>query len=289
MNAGTVTAIIPTTGRPSVRRAVASAMRQANVTQVLVILDEPDQFPQVNSRLADLRCSIFQTAGRQGAASARNLGVRLAETDYVAFLDDDDEWVAEKTSLQLQDAGDQTVVASRAMLVGTSSRIVPELLYDPESSSLADYVLDRSSIQLRQNFMQTSTLLCSRNAALETPWAEGLSRHQDWDWLIRLQFAGLSVRQRPEVLVKVSQYSPGSISKSPDWRASEQWLRTLQSRVSERPAADFTASIVARGAFESRAWGSGAGALLQSMRNGAHLTALLVGASGILRSAQRHG
>lgn len=284
-----VTAIIPTTGRPSVRRAVASALRQSTTTEVLVILDDPDVFPQVKRRLEGLRCSIMQTPGRRGGAAARNLGVQFAQTDYVAFLDDDDEWVTEKNRLQLGEAAHSTAVSSRAMLVGASSRIAPERLYHPGLGSLADYVLDRSSVQLRQHFMQTSTLLCSREAALATPWAEDLPRHQDWDWLIRLQAAGVTVVQRPEVLVKVAQGSPGSISKKPDWRASRAWLRGLQRQVSAQPAADFTASIIARGAFESRAWVSGVAALIEGLRNGAHPTALLVGASGILRAGARHG
>lgn len=293
MSHAPVTAVIPTTGRPSIRRAVASALRQSTDVHALVILDDPDAFTQVKRRLQGLRCSIVQTPGRRGAAAARNLGVQFAETEYVAFLDDDDEWVTDKTQVQLREADAETAVSSRAMLVGTSSRIAPERLYDPALGSLADYVMDRSSVQLRQHFMQTSTLLCSREAALATPWAEDLPRHQDWDWLIRLQAAGLTVRQRPEVLVKVAQGSPGSISKKPDWRASRAWLRGLQRQVSTQtlsaqPAADFTASIIARGAFESRAWASGLGALVEGLRNGAHPTALLVGASGILRSGTRH-
>lgn len=288
MSRAPVTAIIPTTGRPSVRRAVASALRQSAVAEVLVVLDDPDRFTPLTRRLEGLRCSIVRTAGRRGAAAARNLGVQFAETQYVAFLDDDDEWVTDKTQLQLREADAETTVSSRAMLVGNSSRVVPERLYGPALGSLADYVMDRSSVQLRQHFMQTSTLLCSREAALATPWAEELPRHQDWDWLIRLQAAGITVRQRPEVLVKVAQGSPGSISRKPDWRASRVWLHGLQRQVSAQPAADFTASVIARDAFESRAWASGLGALVEGLRNGAHPTALLVGASGILRAGGRH-
>ncbi|GAA4829564.1 glycosyltransferase family 2 protein [Garicola koreensis] len=288
MSRAPVTAIIPTTGRPSVRRAVASALRQSAVAEILVVLDDPDSFTYLTRRLEGLHCSIVRTAGRCGAAAARNLGVQFAETQYVAFLDDDDEWVTDKTQLQLREADAETAVSSRAMLVGTSSRVVPERLYGPALGSLADYVMDRSSVQLRQHFIQTSTLLCSREAALATPWAEELPRHQDWDWLIRLQAAGITVLQRPEVLVKVAQGSPGSISRKPDWRASRTWLHGLQRQVSAQPAADFTASVIARGAFESKAWASGLGALIEGLRNGAHPTALLVGASGILRAGGRH-
>lgn len=284
-----VTAIIPTTGRPSVRRAVASVLRQNSDAHALVVLDDPDAYRALTHRLEGLSVSIVQTSGREGAAAARNLGVQFAETEYVAFLDDNDEWVTDKTRLQLSEASAETVISSRAMLVGSSSRIVPEQLYEPQQGPLADYVLKRSSMLLRQHCMPTSSLLCSRQAALATPWAEHPASHQDWDWLIRLQATGLTIRQRPEVLVKVAQAQahPGAVTPGPDWRASRQWLNQLPQQVSAQPAADFTASIIARGAFESRAWASGLGALVHGMRNGAHPSALLVGAGGILRAGSR--
>lgn len=278
-----LTAIIPTTGRPSVRRAVASVLRQNSEVRPLVVLDDPDSSAALKRRLEGLSVSIVQTSGREGAAAARNLGVQFAETEYVGFLDDSDEWVADKTPLQLSTASAETAVSCRAMLVGSTSRIVPEQLYDPENGPLADYVLKRSSVQLRQHTVQTSSLLCSRQAAMATPWRQDIANHQEWDWLIRLQGAGITIRQRPEVLVRVDQATPGALPGTSDWRTSRDWLSQLPQQVSAQPAADFTASVIARGAFESWAWGSGLGALIRGVRGGAHPSAVLVGAGGILR------
>lgn len=284
MSTADITAVIPTSGRPSLRRAVSSVLRQTQASVPLVVLDDPDALSVVRRRLDGLDYGLVLTAGRQGAAAARNLGARLAETPYVAFLDDDDEWLAEKSRLQQSDAGAETVVSSRAMLVGSTSRIVPEQIYHSRTTAetLADYVLDRSTIRLRRHFIQTSSLFCTRQAVMEVPWAEALPRHQDWDWLIRLESAGLSIRQRSDVLVRVFQGSQGSISRSPDWQASRAWIDSLGERVSDRAAGDFLASVVARGAFESRAWGEGARTLLQSLRGGAHRSAVLVGMSGMM-------
>lgn len=283
MSAASVTAVIPTIGRPSLRRAVASVLRQTEKVLPLVVLDDPDGLAQVRRRLDGLDYELLLTEGRQGAAAARNLGVRLAQTQYVAFLDDDDEWLAEKTETQLADAGAETVVSSRAMLIGATSRIVPELLYRTDGrESLADYVLDRSTVRLRRHFMQSSTLLCPRQAALDVPWAEHLSRHQDWDWVIRLEAAGMSLVQRSEVLARVFQGSHYSISCSPDWRASRAWIESLDARVSKQAVGDFTASVVARGAFASGAWRQGARALLSGLHAGAHRAAVLVGMSGVM-------
>jgi len=288
MRLPTVTAIIPTTGRPSIRRAVASCLRQSAPVKVLVVLDDPDAITQVKRKLEGLSCSIVQTSGHRGRGACRNLGVQFADTEYVAFLEDDDEWVAQKTELQLSEATERTAVSSRAMLVGTSSRIVPQRLYESKRGSLAEYVLDRSALQLRHHFMQTSSMLCSRQAALEVPWNESLPQHQDWDWLIRLEAAGITVRQRAEVLVKVAQDSRRR-SRGTDWQSSQHWLQTVGTGVSGQSAADFTASVVARSAFESRAWAGGAKALFSGLRQGAHASSVLAGVSGLLRAGPSMG
>lgn len=286
-----ITAVIPTSGRPTLRRAVRSVLRQTRPTAPLVVLDDPEALSTVRRRLDGLDYGLVLTAGRRGAAEARNLGARLAETPYVAFLDDDDEWLSDKSRLQVPDAGDGTVASCRAMLVGSTSRIVPEQVYRSRTTAgtLADYVLDRSTVRLSRHFMQTSSLVCTRQAVIDVPWAQALPRHQDWDWLIRLETAGFSIRQRSDVLVRVFQGSHGSVSRSSDWKASRAWLESLGQLASEQAAGDFLASVVARGAFESGAWGQGARTLMQSLRGGAHRSAVLVGMSGMMSRGGSRG
>ncbi|MDS2172880.1 glycosyltransferase [Nesterenkonia sp. CL21] len=294
-----VTAVIPTVGRPSLREAVRSALRQTVPTMPLVVVDDLDALAVVQSRLTGLEYRLVCTAGRQGAGAARNLGVQFAETPWVAFLDDDDDWVAEKAESQIrlspaaseQDGrrpAEGTVMSCRALLVGASTRAVPERPYrtrlGPDGAvapGVVGYVLDRSTVRLRRNFLQTSTLLCPRETALDVPWDESLNRHQDWDWLIRLESAGVRIETIPDILVRVQQGSVGSVSRSLDWEGSRAWLDSLLVEVPAAARADFMASVVARGALASRAWSRGIRELISGLRAGAHPAALLVGLSGM--------
>ncbi|MGJ9371573.1 glycosyltransferase family 2 protein [Nesterenkonia sp. CF4.4] len=284
-----LTAIIPTVGRRSLKRAVRSVLRQTWDTTVLVVLDRPENAASVERLLTGLPHTMVITPGGLGGAGARNLGVRRASTTHVAFLDDDDEWVSEKAALQMAVVDDHTVVSSRSLLVGSSSRVVPERLYQSDGEDaqpVVDYILDRSTLRLRRTFMQTSSLLCSRATALEVPWNDELTRHQDWDWLARLEAAGKTLTMLPEVLVRVHQASDGSISRSADWQASSRWIDSIESsgaELSPRSRADFRASVVARDAFASGSWHQGARQLAKCLRARPHAAAVVVAISGMLQ------
>ncbi|GAA1143233.1 glycosyltransferase family 2 protein [Nesterenkonia lutea] len=288
--ADTLTAIIPSVGRVTLKRAVRSVLRQSRKTTALVVLDRPDAAENVERLLAGLPHVLVLTRGGVGAAAARNLGVQTARTSHVAFLDDDDEWVSEKSAMQLAVAGADRLVSSRSLLIGATSRVVPEQLYQPAGSpraSVVDYVFDRSTLRLRRHFMQTSSLLCSREIALQVPWDEELPRHQDWDWVGRMERAGHRLQMLPEVLVRVHQGTQGSISRSPDWRASAAWVESLGAGIDDHARADFLTSVVARDAFASRAWWAGARHLAEGLRAGPHPAAVVVGLSGVVRAVSR--
>lgn len=99
-----VSAIITTHNRPPcfVIRAIESVINQtySNI-ELIVVDDSPDSFRQ-----RDEVEQIVRTASKSiiyikhdislGACAARNTGVKLAKGDYVAFLDDDDEWLPTK-------------------------------------------------------------------------------------------------------------------------------------------------------------------------------------------------
>jgi glycosyltransferase involved in cell wall biosynthesis len=279
----TVSAVIPTVGRVELRRAVESVLNQTVATLPIVVLDRPAERAAVEHLLAGLSYELVLTRG-EGGAGARNAGVSAARSEYVAFLDDDDEWLPDKTALQLEmlSAHPGAVGASRAVLIGSSDRVVPEVLYGGEGS-LSTYLLDRSTLRLRRHFMQSSSLMMRTSLAAEHPWRPDLKRHQDWDLLISMDRAGIAVVTHPVPLVRVQQGSVGSVSKSTNWRDSEMWLEEQGDDVSTRSRADFLASVVLRGALASRDWSGACRILFKAVSRRPHAPAVLVGLSGIRR------
>jgi glycosyltransferase involved in cell wall biosynthesis len=99
-----VTIIIPTHNRPSLLgRAVTSALAQDYANFEIIIVDDSpcDDAKKVIDSLKDQRLRYLRV-GPMTASAARNVGINQAKGEYVAFLDDDDEWLPTKLSRQLE-------------------------------------------------------------------------------------------------------------------------------------------------------------------------------------------
>ena len=104
---GMVSVIIPTHNRvDSCVRAIESALAQTLPPLEVIVCDDrsSDNTEAAVSALAasDDRVRYFRrTSGPRGPGATRNHGLQEARGDFVAFLDDDDEWFAEKLERQI--------------------------------------------------------------------------------------------------------------------------------------------------------------------------------------------
>jgi len=93
-----ITIIIPTqNNRKSLKRAVKSVINQSFIDwELYIINDSSSKIQQFN----DDRVKCIQNEYLKGANGSRNSGIKYAKGDYIAFLDDDDEWLPEKLNIQ---------------------------------------------------------------------------------------------------------------------------------------------------------------------------------------------
>ena len=103
--AADVTVVIPTRNRPDLlQRSISSALAQEHVPTSVVVVDDGSDEPaaQLVSRMAGPHVRGVRHPISRGVARARNTGLALVETPWVAFLDDDDYWAPEKLRVQLE-------------------------------------------------------------------------------------------------------------------------------------------------------------------------------------------
>ena len=100
-----VTAIVTTYNRPQLfRRAIRSVLAQTyEPLQIVVVEDGSDSGAETWLKGEGLdRVTYARHPYNRGLAATRNTGLRLAAGDYVAYLDDDDEWKPPRIDQQVQ-------------------------------------------------------------------------------------------------------------------------------------------------------------------------------------------
>ena len=189
----TVSVVVPTRDRPAlVVRAVMSVLAQTlTAIEVIVVVDGVDSATKdALAAIKDPRLMTICISHSVGGSEARNVGIRKSRGEFIALLDDDDEWAPDKLHRQVELARKSEkqfpVITCRLI----ARRPIGDQIWPSRAKradeSMSEYLLCReASIRQGEGFIQSSTLLVPRALMLKVPFAAGLSRHQDWDWLIR--------------------------------------------------------------------------------------------------------
>ena len=101
-----VSVIVPTHNRAhTIRRCLDSALGQTISPYEVIVVDDAstDDTTSVVKSISDERLRLITMPSNKGAQAARNVGIKNAKGDHIAFLDSDDEWVPEKLEWQIKE------------------------------------------------------------------------------------------------------------------------------------------------------------------------------------------
>jgi glycosyltransferase involved in cell wall biosynthesis len=182
-----VTVVIPTKDRLAlVQRALRSALAQDGVTMRAVVVDDgsAETTARALDALAGPRVRVVHHAHSLGVSAARNAGLALVETPWVAFLDDDDFWAPDKIRSQL-DALEATPAArwSTAGAVHVDGDQRPLFWQEPPPQAEMRHVLARTGgVPGGGSGVLVSTAVARAVGGFDP----GLSILADWDFYYRL-------------------------------------------------------------------------------------------------------
>lgn len=257
----TVSAVIPTHARPQlVLRAVRSALAQTySELEVVVVVDGPDAATsEALATICDDRLRVIVLPRSQGAPNARNVGVEAAHGDWIALLDDDDEWLPEKTESQMTVAVNSTFrypIVSSQFIARTSSH---QLIWPRKRpcEPLSEYLLARNSCSMGEALLHTITLFFPKDLFSLESFAPNLKRCQEVDWVLRAsrqEGAGIEFIPRPLAVAYYSDELP-RITNVPDWHASLDWVESVRGMITGRAYASYLAITVASQAARTGDW-----------------------------------
>lgn len=185
-----VSVILPTRNRADlVPGAMASVLAQSVPDLELIVIDDAsddgtsDYLAAAANR--DGRVRIVRNTVPQGGAGARNEGIALSRGSWIAFLDDDDEWLPMKLQRQLQRLeSEPRAVACSCSYVARAPSGAARTMRVPQSVSLRQLLM-------RNCLGGASMCLCSA-AVLKGigGFDRGFASGQDFDLWVRLRQQG---------------------------------------------------------------------------------------------------
>ena len=190
MSRPTVSVVIPTyNSQETIKGALESVYSQSvPPDEVLVIDDESSDntCAIVTSNFPEVRL-IKKHNG--GPSSARNLGIKNAKSEWIAFLDADDNWANDKTEIQLSEIDRNP----KAVLIASNWTETARPLLDSQKARPAEVSTKKlwTSEILVLNRFQTSTVI-ARRAQLDQlgGFLSELDGAEDWDMWLRLSKLG---------------------------------------------------------------------------------------------------
>ncbi|WP_050466434.1 glycosyltransferase family 2 protein [Herbaspirillum chlorophenolicum] len=182
-----VSVVIPSYNRGHcIRESIDSVLQQTVQDIEIIVVDDAskdDTRAQVEA-IADPRVRYLAHENNRGGGAARNTGIQAASAEFIAFLDSDDTWAANKLELQLAElerkGPDYGFVYT--WLIGV----------DPRGRELWRFsdVLDGAKVAalFMRNAVGTFSSVMVRRSALVAAGGmdEQMRSCQDWDLFVRI-------------------------------------------------------------------------------------------------------
>ena len=194
-------------------RAIKSVLAQSYGDFEYLIIDDcsTDQTEKLVRKYTkkDKRIRYFKTEKNSGHdALPKNIGFKNATGEYIAFLDDDDEWFP-----------DTAKILYKYMKHTKADMVYGDyIIYDSSGKKSVGWSLNFSLQTLTQfNYITTGCGFIKRDAILAVGGMnENVPRFKDWNLWLRLAKAGYNIIHIPIPTLKLYTMNDDSISKKYD-------------------------------------------------------------------------
>lgn len=191
MNENLLSVIIPTFERKVsiIERAVKSVQNQSYPYIEIIIVDDNknDWLYSIDiERFCKCENIIYiKQFGNKGACNARNIGVANSHGEYIAFLDDDDEWLPSKAKEQIEALKEgYDLVFSKGLNIYTTP-ILKELPYGNNKNFIKEPTFE--TLLVKNYIGTTSQIMLTRKCFFHVNGFDStFPARQDYDFCLRI-------------------------------------------------------------------------------------------------------
>ncbi len=227
-----ISIIIPTYNqRGFLTGAINSALSQSYQDVEVIVVD--DNNPDTEARIKteklmtayadNPKVRYIKHEHNKNGSAARNTGFRASKGDFIAFLDDDDYWDAQKLERQV------TYLQEHPQFDAVYCYLIVNGAKNPnhclEGNIVKEYLMNYVSLQ-------TSAMLFTRKAVTTiNGFDESFRRNQDYEFLIRFFFAGMQIGCVPEYLSYMNSVGGNRLSGEKLNELREKFLSTFDEQL----------------------------------------------------------
>lgn len=215
-----ISVIIPTFKRSdSLDRAIESIENQTYPNVEILVVDDNAEFPEQRKATRDIVSKhkgvhLIENERNLGGGVSRNVGIEHAKGRYIAFLDDDDEYLS--TKLEEQYAYYQNCNNDNIAMVYCYAEIIK---IDGKSYYQNRDLEGNLLVENAKNCIAaTSWWFCPKEKLLSVGGFEDISSRQDASLLMKFFLKGYDVVRVPKVLLKYY------------WHGSSNGISTISER-----------------------------------------------------------
>ena len=226
--------IIPVYNREKyIKDCIESVLNQKNPGckyEVIVVDDgSTDNTPRILSEFKDK--IIYKRIKNSGRPSVpRNIGLKLAKGELVAFQDSDDIWISSKLRVQLKDFKKSYILSyANAKVVDENRNLLDRNIIDNKqaySGNVFEYLL-------KENFVSTLTVIANKKIMLDLGgFNESKNYLEDYDMWLRMSLLGKFI-YTPKVLAeyRIHQSNISSGSEKADLQMMYRLMNKLSREV----------------------------------------------------------
>ena len=213
-----VSIVIPTYKRADLLpRALNSVLAQTHQNLDIIIVDDNAEFPETREMVrrivtetGDARISLIQNKKNLGGGPSRNAGIEASRGEYIAFLDDDDEYLPERIEKQL-------LCFKHSELPDLALVYVHTAAFQDHDNQIREY---RNTCRgncvyegMKSCIAATSQWMCKKEALLKVGCFSDVPCKQDSNLIVKLLVHGYCIDYVPEILSRYYLDSMTSISR----------------------------------------------------------------------------